>query len=232
MAKDQLMTFSVGVVGLFVLIGLSIHYPCLHPKPTGYVTIGIGLMSALIAAQVPGLLQVNLAPGKSTKVKATGAIAMFLLVVFVKPLLLGETEADDQFAKQSCQGPVPTGTQLPKSALPPDLNPASARVDSAVSAGRPTRFRFDYPFGEFAGTRDWTQVKEGVWIESYPNNQLFTAFRETERVKGVCNGIIVERQDASGFQIYIPDKSCANKQLLWRTHAGAWSLLGEMKDVT
>lgn len=115
-------------------------------------------------------------------------------------------------------GPVPEGKELDKRALPDDLNPAKeGTIASSESLGRPVRFIFDYPYGQYAGPRHWNQVKEGVWIETYPDGNIFIAFRETGRMKqDGCEGIVVERQDNAGFKVFIPDRGCKNMRLWWQ----------------
>lgn len=233
MTKDERGLFLIGLVGVCAVVVLTIFLPCPSTTQAWYTSIALGLMSALVAAQIPGVLNIDFSQAASARVRAGGAIAVFALIVFVKPTALAGTDEDKQFSNRSCQGPVPEGKELDKSILPKNLNPEiQGSIAPIQSLGRPVRFTFDYPYGDLAGTRYWTQVKDGVWIETYPDGKLFSPFREIGRsTYDSCKGIVVQRQDATALKIFIPDKGC-EKMWLWAQAGGSgWGFLGQMNGV-
>lgn len=232
MTKREQIPFFTGIVGIVFLLAVTLLIPCLTPKQGLTLSIALGLMAALVAAQIPGALNIDLNPTTETKVKASGAIGIFILVVFVTPVAISGTDAEQRFADARCQGSVPEGKQLNKEKLPPALNPSErGSIPSSEALGRLVEFSFYYSFGELAGERNWAQVKPGVWIESYPDKKLFTAFREVGRMtNNGCEGSVVERQDGSSFKVFIPDKDCDKKWLWFQVAGGTWSFLGSMNS--
>ncbi|MCY1276887.1 hypothetical protein D9M70_255600 [compost metagenome] len=232
MTKQERLPFFIGVIGVALLLAVTLTTPCLTPRQGFYLSIALGLMAALVARQIPGALNIDLSPAAFTKVRAGGAIAVFIIIVFAQPLTVVGYDSEERFANTICQGKVPEGKQLDEAKLPPSLNPYEAGPISTDDAmGRLVKFSFYYSFGELAGDREWSQVKPGVWIEAYPNNKLFTAFREVGRMTNFgCSGSVVERQDSSGFKVFIPDKDCEKKWLWFQVGGGPWSFLGSMNS--
>ncbi|MGS1009156.1 M48 family metalloprotease [Achromobacter anxifer] len=96
----------------------------------------------------------------------------------------------------------------------------------------PTRFSFDYPYGDKAGIRVWAKNDEGLWSERYPDGKIYGVFREAGRIRQEgCVGTIVERQDLATFKVFIPDKGCKKMWLWAKSGAEKWAFLGEMKKI-
>lgn len=228
--RDRIL-FITGAVGLALLVVISLFIQCPTVSQERTLNIALGLVAALIAACIPGILSLKFDSLPGLPLNAAGGIAVFLLVVWVKPVALASGPADRPFTNASCQGDVPVGKEISVTQLPPALDPAQQQLKPTNALGRPVSFKFNYTFGEYAGNRQWTQVKPGVWIEMYPNETLFSAFREVRQQQLFeCYGTVVQRQDSTQLQIFIPDKGC-NKRLWFKENSGEWAYLGEMQSV-
>ena len=226
--RDRLL-FITGCTGLALMVIISLFIKCPTISQEWTLSIALGLAAALIAACIPGVLNIKFDSVPALPVQAGGAIVVFLLVVWFKPALAA-IPADRQFTNTSCQGQLPVGRELSVAVLPPALNPAQQQVNPMNALGRPVRFTFDYTFGAYAGSRQWTQVRPGVWIEMYPNGELFSAFREIgQRKLYECEGTVVQRQDSTKLEVFIPDKGCDNR--LWFNAGAEWAYMGLMKSV-
>lgn len=98
--------------------------------------------------------------------------------------------------------------------------------------GPPTKFSFDYPYGDKAGIRVWAKNGDGSWSERYPDGKIYGVFREAGRIRQEgCVGSIVERQDFPTFKVFIPDKGCKKMWLWAKSGEGKWGFLGEMEKI-
>ncbi|MFJ3447306.1 hypothetical protein ACIPM0_03590 [Pseudomonas sichuanensis] len=98
--------------------------------------------------------------------------------------------------------------------------------------GKPTAFVYDYPWGELAGERHWSQVETGGWREVYPDGKTVNYFKEVRREKlERCGGTVVEREDGTNFKILIADRDCEKMWLFYQIGDGAWNFMGAMKSV-
>ncbi|MBO3273682.1 hypothetical protein [Pseudomonas schmalbachii] len=98
--------------------------------------------------------------------------------------------------------------------------------------GSPESFTFDYPHGEFAGERSWSQIGKGIWRETLPHGRNFTKFKEIRRTNfGRCKATIVEREDAPNFKIFIADRDCEKQWLYYQVGNEEWQFMGVMKSV-
>lgn len=84
MTPDVIAAFTFGVVFVIVLLGFSALIP--RPTPFQYTVyrIVLSLAAAGVAATVPGFLNVNL-DAKGVAIRAGGALAVFVIVYFLKP---------------------------------------------------------------------------------------------------------------------------------------------------
>ncbi|MFJ4444880.1 hypothetical protein ACIPZ8_22680 [Pseudomonas sp. NPDC089422] len=232
MNKRDSILFITGSVGLALLVLATLLIGCPTISQERTLNIALGLMSALIAACIPGILGLRIDALPALPIQAGGGIVVFILVVWFRPAALASEPVELQFSNASCQGNVPVGKEINITKLPPALDPTQQQLKSESALGRPVSFTFNYTFGEYAGSRRWTQVKPGVWIEMYPNEILFSAFREVGQQKLFnCMGTVVERQDSSHLKIFIPNKGCDDKLWFNASSGGEWAYLGEMKSV-
>jgi len=85
---DKRIATVFGITGLMVMLAIAIFFP--HPAPFQYTVfrIVLALAGAGVGATIPGLLDVNV----SGIVRATGAIAVFVIVYFFSPAQLLSTK--------------------------------------------------------------------------------------------------------------------------------------------
>lgn len=228
--RDQAI-FFLGMTGVVLLVAVSLYIKCPTSTQERTLTYALGLMSALVATRIPGVIDLNIKSEFILPIRASGAIVIFLVIVLVKPAAIASTSTEKQFSNASCQGAAPFGKGIERSRLPSDLNPEQKRLGPEDSFKRPVEFTYDYRFGEHAGLREWTQVKPGVWVEMYPGGDFFSIFREVEQGELFsCHGTIVQRNDNTRMQLFIPDKGCDN-QLWFKPDQGEWLYLGKMQSV-
>ena len=225
--------FMTGILGLLALLVINLLVPCPTLSQERTMHIVLSLMAAMVAASIPGLLQINLSHKSVLQIRAGGALAVLFLVYYLNPASLSSQQLEQNFGNASCQGQLPAGAYVSRSELPSSLDPENVgHLSPDDGFGRPVHFSFTYKFDQYPGIRDWTQVKPGVWIERYPDPSIFTAFRQTARLSvGNCLGTEVTRQDGSDFKVFIPDKGCGLMWARFRQGAGEWFWLGEMTDI-
>lgn len=234
MTKDERMLFLIGLVGVFLVGVVTYMVPCPTEKQGSYSSVALGLMAALVAMQIPGMLQFEINSSFLKGLRGGGALGVFVLVAFiVDPLATSRTDEQKRFSNASCQGPLPSGKDLDLSLLPLELDPSvQGSINPANSLGRPVNFTFDYGFGDQKGVRYWSQVKEGVWVEVYPDGNFFSTFREVAQgVHNGCAGIIVRRQDVTLLEVFVPNKECAEVGLWHRQNGSEWNFLGKMENI-
>lgn len=101
-----------------------------------------------------------------------------------------------------------------------------------IAIKKPAKFQFNYPHGEFAGTRNWSYSPDGIWREYYAQDSRFTPYKETGRTAlNGCQGTVVARVASPFFNIFIPDKNCKKMRLYADINQAGWTFLGEMKSV-
>ena len=231
--KHIRILFGAGLALLIVVCVVALLLPCPTVSQGFPFQVLLSLSGAMVAAGIPGTIEVKLSTNAGVAVRAGGAIAAFILLFWLDPLLPGKTRLENTFANASCQGYVPRG-EIRKQDLPTGLNPEDVgRISSQDALGRPTHFSINYKFQPSPGIRDWTQVKPGVWIERYPDPNVFAAFQEKGRTTlDGCPGSVLLRTSSQGADVFIPDKGC---KLMWvrfrQLDSQEWQWFGEMQDV-
>lgn len=98
--------------------------------------------------------------------------------------------------------------------------------------GKPVSFTYDYPYGDLAGERQWSQTADGMWREVYPDAKTIIYFKELRREKlEQCQGTVVERDDATNFKVLFADRDCQKQWLFYQVGDGEWQFAGTMKSV-
>lgn len=221
--------FYLGLFGVTAIIAVVTSKECINRDQGWFLTLGLALSAAMVASQLTGYLAVKSNLPNQMTVRAGGALGVLVLILLLKPVLV----PDGGPSQWICPVKLPTGKELPISALPTNLRPkAVATLDPTIAGETPLSFAFDYAFGTMAGKRTWTQVRKGSWIELYPDGEFFSAFEliETANLKS-CHGSIVERTDQTKLQVFIPDRPCPSPILYFRVANGPWNVLGTMYDV-
>jgi hypothetical protein len=119
------LAFAFGIAFIVAILILAIVFP--NPTPFQYTIfrIVIALAAAGFAAEVPGMLDVRIA----NWVKATGALAVFVLVFFYNPATLiaqtPPTTPGTQTAEKPPQKPPVNTTQEP---APPELSADEKKI--------------------------------------------------------------------------------------------------------
>ena len=226
--------FVIGIGLLILVCAVTIYLPCPTVSQIWPLQVSLALAGGMVAGTIPGRIVVSLPKNSALVVRASGAIAVFVLLLELNPLL-SKQRLESTFSNASCQGFSPTqGLAHGNTVVASSLSPQSAqpiRPDDAL--GRPIHFSVDYTFQPDPGIRDWTQVKPGVWFERYPNGQQFTAFREKGRTTlDGCPGSVLERTSEQGADVFIPDKGCS---LMWvrfrQLGSQQWQWFQKMQDV-
>lgn len=231
--KGNVILFCIGLALLIGVCLVAFRVPCPTASESFPVQVLLGLSGAMVASAIPGAVSVTLSTNALVGVRAGGAIAVFIFLFWLDPLLPSKTRLENTFANASCQGSVPNADLVSKRDLPNSLNPEQGHVSPADALGRPIHFYVNYTFQPMPGIRDWTQVKPGVWIERYPNPDVFSAFREKERITlDGCKGTVVGRTSSSGADVFIPDNGC---NLMWarfrQLGSQTWEWFGQMHDI-
>lgn len=87
-------------------------------------------------------------------------------------------------------------------------------------------YQFDPP-----GRRDWSQFRDDVWLERYPNGST-TVFQVSGHVSvDGCPGTLAYNIQEKSFEVFIPDKGCRLMWLRFRNNSGQWNWLAQMQDV-
>ncbi|MBC3242606.1 hypothetical protein HU723_25805 [Pseudomonas lurida] len=60
MTKREQIPFFTDIIGIVFLLAVTLLIPCLHPKQGLTLSIALGLMTALVATQIPGALNIDL----------------------------------------------------------------------------------------------------------------------------------------------------------------------------
>jgi hypothetical protein len=123
MNKRDRILFMTGAVGLALLVVITLFIKCPTVSQEGTLNIALGLVAALIAACIPGVLNLKVASLPGLPVQAAGGLVVFLLVILVKPTALASGPADRQFTNSACQGDVPVGKEISVTQLPSALDP-------------------------------------------------------------------------------------------------------------
>jgi hypothetical protein len=79
---DQLLAFVFGALFVLVLLAIAIVFP--NPQgllPTAFRII-LALAAAGVGAVIPGLLNIRIQTGNQLFIRAAGALALFVLVLF------------------------------------------------------------------------------------------------------------------------------------------------------
>ena len=222
-----------GIAGLAVtfIIGLVIACPTIGQQD--HLRKLMAICAGAFGAGIPGMLALKFElPGGKNSVRASGGLALLLLVYWCEPAALGNSRVESTFRNAICQGIPPTQVAVPRSSVPEVGESGPIRsINPKDAAGRPTRFWFYYPHGELKGIRTWTQVRPGVWTEVYPDPNFITVFTERGRATvNSCEGSLVRRADEV-LTIFIPDTNCKQRQLYFNTNTDAqWHPLGLMRD--
>lgn len=82
---DTLLAFVFGTIFVLALLVLSIAIPNPSPSQEQTFRIVLALAAAGVAAVMPGLLNISAAAGKRFRLRAAGALAVFVLVYLVNP---------------------------------------------------------------------------------------------------------------------------------------------------
>jgi hypothetical protein len=225
--------FWVGASLLAATLLLAVWLPC--PTASQHYAFRVlwSLSGAMVGSAIPGTLHLKISQSSSVGLSATGAIAVFCILFWFAPAI-SQSRLDSTFSSATCQGVLPQGVLIKRSDLPASLDPdQGAGLSPSDALGRPIHFYVNYQFQPSPGIRDWTQVKPGVWIERYPDPDVFSAFRETGRTTlDGCRGTIVQRTSSVGADVFIPDKGC---NLMWarfrQLGSSDWQWFGEMKDI-
>jgi hypothetical protein len=97
----------------------------------------------------------------------------------------------------------------------------------------PNFFYFDYQAEPEPGKRLWLRIDDKTWIERYPSGKE-SKFQVLGRATvEKVEGIVVERADDQGLDVFIHDKGGEKMEIKFREagKTGDWSLLGEMKKI-
>ena len=222
-----------GAGALLVVLVAALLLPCPTIAQQRMIQIGLSLAAACVAAGISGFVSVNLRLPVGTTVRAGGALAVFLIVFAFNPATWADASLDRRFSNATCEGALPVGLYTPRDRLPRELDPDRTQpITAPLAGGRPVRFSFEYRFDPYPGVRNWTQVRPGVWSETYPDPSIVTVFSERRRdVIDGCVGTVVWSRDKSGLEVFIPDKGCPLMWTRFRFADGTWGWIGEMKDV-
>jgi hypothetical protein len=94
-------------------------------------------------------------------------------------------------------------------------------------------FTYDAADWDKPGPRYWSRLGPDRWVERTPDGKE-AFFKEGERINyGDCDGSIVARFGDEKFQMFIPEKGCANMNLKFRwTPTDDWHQLPVMYDIS
>ena len=82
-----------------------------------------------------------------------------------------------------------------------------------------------------AGTRNWVKQPDSSWIEHYTNGkESIFMFRRRLTLRN-CDGVLLEKTEEPGFEVFVPDKTCVSMNAFWRRGKGTWVHLGLMNDI-
>jgi hypothetical protein len=82
---ETLLAFVFGTVFVVALLVLGIVIPNPTPNQEQTFRIVLALAAAGVAAVMPGLLNISVAANKRFRLRAAGALAVFVLVYLVNP---------------------------------------------------------------------------------------------------------------------------------------------------
>jgi hypothetical protein len=82
---DTLLVFVFGTIFVIALLVIGIAIPNPTSSQEATFRIVLALAAAGVAAVMPGLLNINVATGKRFRLRAAGALAVFVLVYLVNP---------------------------------------------------------------------------------------------------------------------------------------------------
>lgn len=138
-STQQNTAFAFGAVLIAVLLGIAFAAP--NPTSFQYTVfrIVLALAAAGVAAMIPGFLNVEV----GTAIRASGAIAVFVIVYFFSPAAIVVT---------------------------PDLPPPPKVVDSVTNPNPPVTVTVTPPAG-YAGLGD-SNKKYRLWISTMPESEI------------------------------------------------------------
>lgn len=82
---DAVLAFTFGVIFVIALLVLTVVIPNPTPSQEQTFRIVMSLAAAGVASVIPGMLNISATGGKRFRLRAAGALAVFVIVYLINP---------------------------------------------------------------------------------------------------------------------------------------------------
>lgn len=106
---------------------------------------------------------------------------------------------------------------------------ATTRIKHDPDPNALREFSFHYKFGPDPGRRLWTQQNSTTYIEQDEHGRM-NEFEVVDKTYiDDCHGTRVRKNTEHEFEVFIPDRTCSRRWLMYRWNNRPWDWLAEIQ---